>query len=53
MGGREENPDSALHSSVTGINPPQLRREKRRSFRRASLRFFFLSASLMLADNNS
>lgn len=22
MGGREENPDSALHSSVTGINPP-------------------------------
>ena len=45
MGGREENPDPALQSFVTGVLS-HLRREERRSFRRASLRFFFLSVSL-------
>ena len=45
MGGREGNPDPALQSIVTGVYA-HLRREERRSFRRASLRFFFLSVSL-------
>lgn len=40
MGGREENPDSALQSFVTGINPPTAEGGTA-FFRRTSLRFFF------------
>lgn len=53
MGGREENPDSALQSFRDRDKSPQLRREERRFFVAPPSAFSFLFAYLMLADNNS